>query len=259
MNNLTLDELRTIVPAAFADNPADTVSDRYSFIPSTHVIDEVMKRGWYPTDARQSRKVRDTVHATHMITFRQPNTDVKVGDVLPQVTLVNNHRASHRAKLLAGFFRLICSNGLIIGMGVAESRVSKIHIDNAAFEFEQAFQDALDTLDTAVHQIARWVTQPLSWTDQLEFAKRALLVKEHDVPFWAGQYSPHEFLSRRRDADRKNDLWTVFNVVQENILKGGVQGKVRETKPITQVTEIERINNGLWMLADEFGKLHGVN
>jgi hypothetical protein len=259
MNNLTINDLRTIVPAAFAETPADNVSDRYSFIPSTRVIDEVMKRGWYPSEARQSRRVRDTVHATHMITFRQPNADVKVGDVLPQITLINNHMALHRARLLAGFFRLICSNGLIVGMGVAESRVNKIHIDNAAFEFELAFNDALNTLDTAVHRIAKWITVPLTWDSQIDFAKRALLVKEHDVPFWASQYSPHEFLTRRRDDDRKPDLWTVFNVVQENILKGGVQGKIRETKPITQVVEIERINNGLWQLAEEFGNLHGNN
>jgi len=144
-------------------------------------------------------------------------------------------------------------------MGVAESRVNKIHINNAAFEFELAFQDAVNTLDATVHDIAKWVNIPLTWSDQIEFAKRALLVKEHDVPFWAAQYNPHEFLTRRRDADRKPDLWTVFNVVQENILKGGVQGKVRETKPITQVVEIERINNGLWQLTAEFGNLHGAN
>jgi len=51
----------------------------------------------------------------------------------------------------------------------------------------------------------------------------------------------------------------VFNVVQENVMKGGVRGAVRETKPINQVAEIQRINQGLWQLATDYGKLHGVN
>jgi hypothetical protein len=253
MNTLTKEDLMTIVPAAFAVGPAlDRVSDRYSFISTENIIDACVERGWYPTEARQSRKVADTRHATHMITFRQPDPTVKVEGAAPQITMINNHMAMKRAKLLAGFFKFMCSNGIVVGTGIAETRQTKVHIDDAALEFELAFQQALNGIDTAVHTIQRWASTPLNRTQEIEFANACVLMKEHDVPFWASENDSRVYLERRRKEDFNHDLWTVFNVIQENMLQGGVSPKGRETRGITNVNEIERINVGLWNVAERF-------
>ncbi len=259
MTNLTLHDLHQMVPAAFATEPASNVSDRYSFIPSEPIIDEVMSRGWLPVEARQSHRVDDKLHATHMITFRQPNCEIEVGGVLPQLTMFNNHAAAKMFKFLGGFFRLVCSNGLIIGTGIAESRIIRIHKDGAEVDIEAAFTEAVGRLDDALQFVYKWQQVPLNFVEQNDFAAKAVLVRNHDDVCWSRHFDAHEFLTRRRDVDKSNDLWTVFNVVQENIMKGGVQGASRTTKPITQVAEIQRINQGLWQLAQDYGTLHGVN
>lgn len=262
MKILTIDELQRDVPAAFAETPADHVSDRYSFISTRNVIDRLAELEWLPVEARQSYKVQDKLHATHMIKFRRktPHGEIHVGGITPEIWVFNNHMALRRISMRAGFYKWLCSNGLVVSVpGMVDERLDKIHIDNAAFEFEQAFVLATNRLESATSQIERWMGVSLNFVEQQEFAAKAILIRNHDDPVWSKHFDAHEFLERRRPEDLRSDLWTVFNVVQENIMKGGVQGAVRTTKPITQVTEIQRINEGLWQLATEYGTLHGVN
>jgi hypothetical protein len=63
----------------------------------------------------------------------------------------------------------------------------------------------------------------------------------------------------RRSADQSNNLWTVFNRIQENILKGGreVVGKLnskgqrRRVIPIRGIDQEIRINQELWSQAEQ--------
>lgn len=261
MNTLTLDDLHELVPAAFAEEPAlDRVSGRYSFIPTTNLIERLRQTGWFPVSARQSHRAADVRHTTHMITFRQPNPEITIGGAAAQVILTNNHMGLRRATLLAGFIKWACSNGLMVSAGVAETKANKIHIDNANLDFEQAFETAMYQLDTAVAQIAAWQKTELNFVQELDFASKAVLMKNNNDPVWSKHFDAREFLTRRRPEDRGHDLWSVFNVVQENMLQGGVMGVSRITRPITQVAETMRINQGLWNLTNAYhGELHGNN
>lgn len=260
MNILTLDQLQQVVPAAFADEPADHVSDRYSFISTRNVIEQLAERDWFPVKASQSAKVRDPRHATHQIVFRKLGDNIKLGDVSPELNLFNNHMALRRISMRAGFYRWICKNGLVVAVpGFVDERFDRIHIDDTAFEFEKAFAVAIERLDSAAEQIEVWRNTELNFGERMDFAAKAILLKNHDDPVWSKHFDAREYLNSRRPTDRGSDLWTIFNVVQENIMKGGVQGAYRATRPITQVAEVQRINEGLWQLATEFGTTHGVN
>lgn len=260
MKTLTISELRKIVPAAFAEEPADTVSDRYSFIPTEPIIEELLARGWAPVNARQSHRVVNKRHATHMIEFQQPGNGIhRVDDYAPQIVLFNNHAAQRRFVLRAGIFVKVCSNGLVVAIGIGSNEIAEIHIDGAKCDIDEAFSGTLIQLEQAATLIPKWQQVHLNFVQQNEYAARAVLIKNNNDKYWSKHFDAHEFLNRRRFADRKDDLWTVFNVVQENIMMGGVQGASRTTKPINQVVEVQRINEALWQLTTEYGKLHGVN
>lgn len=259
MKILTLDDLQQRVPAAFADSPADRVSSRYSFIPTMKIVDEVQEHGWFPVAAFQSHKVEAKGHSTHKITFRRSNEAVRVGDVIPQIELINNHMGLHRFRFDSGLFRLACSNGLVVSMNLGNSRIEKIHIDKASVEVFQALTDAINRAELAAQTIPKWQAVELNFVEKQEFAKRAVLIRNNDNVCWSNHFDAHVFLQPRRDVDRPDNLWTVFNRVQENVIKGGVQGVSRTLKPITQIKEVQRINHQLWQLAAEFGALHGVN
>ncbi len=253
---LSENDLHRLVPAAFAQAPAEHTSERYSFIPTSELITQITDRGWKPVAAGQSMRIANHATTKHMIRFRQPDVKIEVGGTLPEIVLINSHDATKRFSLLAGFFRLVCSNGLIIGTGIGETKVNRVHIDGADVSVDEALTSAMDRLDKAITQIDVWQQTDLGWGTRQQFAKDAIVVRNRGDKIWSDHFSPRDFLVTRRATDKRNDLWTTFNVLQENILKGGVQGVTRMTKPITQVSEVARINTELWQLAEKYGTLH---
>lgn len=63
-------------------------------------------------------------------------------------------------------------------------------------------------------------------------------------------------LSARRWQDEKNDLWSVFNRLQENLSKGGLpghsaQGKRSRTRAVNGIDGDIKLNRALWVMAEE--------
>jgi hypothetical protein len=67
--------------------------------------------------------------------------------------------------------------------------------------------------------------------------------------------APQHLLYTRRTADLHPDLYTTFNKIQENLIKGGIRGTkdghVKTIRAINSVNELDRINRQLWNLAEE--------
>ena len=87
-NSLTRTELLELVPSAFASQQSPKVSNKYTFISTATVLDDMERLGWEPFNAsqRKSRKSQDAMFTKHMIRLR--NGDVgKIGDSIPEVVL----------------------------------------------------------------------------------------------------------------------------------------------------------------------------
>jgi len=56
------------------------------------------------------------------------------------------------------------------------------------------------------------------------------------------------------------DLWTTFNTVQENLIRGGLRGRTAKgnrtsTRAVKGVSENVRLNKALWTLAEKMAQL----
>jgi hypothetical protein len=65
-----------------------------------------------------------------------------------------------------------------------------------------------------------------------------------------------QLIQRRRFEDEPTNVWTTYNTVQENLMRGGVRGRTKtnkgiRTRAINSVTEDVRLNRALWVLAQE--------
>jgi hypothetical protein len=113
--------------------------------------------------------------------------------------------------------------------------------------------EAMKVIEAArlsAQRIERFMTRTMTVIDELEFAERAKEIKALNV-------TNDELLKVRRPEDDKNDLWTVFNRVQENIMRGGLegvsaQGRRIRTGGVRSLGSTLRVNTSLWELAEEF-------
>jgi hypothetical protein len=78
---------------------------------------------------------------------------------------------------------------------------------------------------------------------------------------------PEQLLSARRSGDLGSDLWTTWNVVQENAIKGGIRAVTRDefgrphrvkSRAVTGIDQDIKLNKALWLLGAEMAKLKGA-
>lgn len=264
---LTIDQIRSAAPSAFATEPYQGMSSRYAYIPTSHVIEGMMQAGFQPFAASQSRtKIEDKrEHTKHMIRFRTQNTSLAVGDVFPEIVLVNSHDGSSAYKLMAGLFRLVCSNGMV----VSDSMIGSVNVRHTGRVIEEVTTGSVQLVEhmpAAIDAVARWKEIQLNQAEQSAFAEAANVVRfadsegNVDTPI-----QPAQLLRTRRYDDNRSDLWSVFNRVQENVVKGGLHAyKPGATQRTTtrQVKGIDsdlRLNKALWTLGQKMAELHSIN
>jgi len=134
---LTKDQIRNSSPLVFADAPTNPdVSDKYLFVNSETIIDDLAKLGWLPVQAAQraSIKKEGTIFSKHMVAFQNPNikiTSQDGDDAYPRILLTNSHDGMQAFKFSVGIFRMVCSNGLV----VADEQFSDFKIKHKGYTF----------------------------------------------------------------------------------------------------------------------------
>ena len=246
--------LRSYAPAAFAEAPEDgQVSSRYSFLPTTDILEILQDEGWTTWKAQQVNPRKwSRGHAKHIIRLRHEDMTQEsfgVGDSFPEMLLINAHNGTGSYTLQGGIFRMICSNGMVI----SESDFGKIHIRHIGFEAKQV-QDASRKLVMNSSRIAEkindWKEVQLSTRSRVDFFTDAAKIRFENPDEGVVQ----DMSKIRREADKGLDLWTTFNVAQENLIRGGfVNGSTgRNVRPITSIQKDVKFNSELWDLASQY-------
>jgi Domain of unknown function (DUF932) len=269
-NPLSNEEIQRFAPSAFAGQPYERMSDRYAFVPTSAVIDGMRSAGFLPMMASQSTsRIADKKNFTkHMIRFRSVNSQLtKVGDSDLETVLINSHDGTSRYVLMLGVFRLVCSNGLIISEGLVHSIKIK-HVGNIIDEVINGSLNLIDEAPKIGNQIQQWRTITLKPAEQLMLAESAHMMRYPDQTSISAQaIKPKSLLKERRSEDNGSDLWSTFNRIQENTVRGGIKGhvfegarirrrSVREVKGIDQNVDL---NKALWTLAELMAELKGAN
>lgn len=242
--------MRILPASALATVAAPTVSERYQFISSAEIIDRFSDEGWRVESATVAApRKRDPLFAKHMIDFRNPEFQ-EINGAVPRIILVNSHDGSSSARVLAGVFRFVCSNGLVVGNTVGKEVVR--HTGDAAADLIHRMQQLARNTSKLYSQIDTWSKKDLTKGQRYEFARFAAQLRWGD----AQRFTPEDLLMVRRDGDDKGDLWTTFNRLQENTTRGGIEGLSRSgraatSRPLSDISRSVDYNAQLWQLAEE--------
>lgn len=256
---LSDDQLRKYAPSAFADAAHESRSDRYAYIPTHRVIDALRAEGFQPTQATQSRsRLGRHEHTKHMIRFTRINDlQVRVGDSVPQVALVNSHDGTSAYSLIAGLYRLICSNGLM----VADSTVQSIKVQHTGDIVGRVIEGSYEVIEGASRaaEVSQdWRAIQLTAAEAQTYAITAAALRwDGDKP---APIDPTRMLQAHRPEDTASDLWTTFNRVQENLVRGGQRGRDANARrftvrPIKGIDGDVKLNRALWTLTERMAEL----
>ena len=262
---LTKDQIKEMAPLVFADAPTNpAVSEKYLFANTETIIDDLEKLGWLPVQAAQ-RKSRggNTIFSKHMVSFQNP--DIKItsqdgDDAFPRIILTNSHDGRQAFQFNVGIFRLVCSNGLV----VADEEFANFKIRHKGYTFGElrnVVRQAVEDLPNKVQVMNDMKNRILSQEEKNKLALDAMLVRagiepgsEKAAKFNYDEETIEDILEPKRKEDKGDDLWKVFNIVQEKITKGDFQAalqgaKVRKVRKITSFEKDLKVNQQLFNLA----------
>lgn len=264
---LTKEQLREICPVAFESAPTNPkVSGKYLFVNTEQIVDDLDKLGWKPVSAamRKSRGV-NTIFSKHMVTFQNPSIKItgKDGDdSFPRIIMTNSHDGLQAFKFSVGIFRLVCSNGLV----VADEKFSDFKIRHKGYTFAElrdVVAKAVQDLPNKVEVLNKMRTKILTKDEKQKLALDAMLIRAGIAPdsdkakkFEYDKETIEDILEPKRNEDKGDDLWKVFNVIQEKITQGefhaalkGANTKVRKVRKIKSFEKDLQVNKELFKLA----------
>lgn len=266
---LSLDEIAQRAPSALATRPYDAMSAKYMYIPTLGVIEAMIKAGFQPFSAVQSRtRIAGKGGFTkHMLRFRRQDRaqSLVVGDVIPEVVLINSHDGTSAYKLIAGLYRLVCSNGMM----VSDAEIDAVNVAHKGNIIENVIEGSYRLIaDThkAIETAQNWTQLQLTDGEQSAFAQAAYTLRFADSEGKVTTpITPAQLLEPRRREDVGSDLWHTFNRVQENVIAGGLSavqrnangGRVRRisTRRINGIDQDLKLNRALWQLAERMAQL----
>ena len=269
---LTIDQIAKLAPSALAVAAHESRSARYAYIPTINVIEGMARAGFLPFKASQSTsRIEGKENFTkHMIRFRQQGLAINVGDSVPEVVLINAHDGTSAYKLFGGLYRKVCSNGLMVADSMISS-VSVCHFGDIIGKVIDGSARILEDTTKTASVVGGWSQKQLTDGARKAFAEAAHVLRFGDSE---GNVStpiqPAQLLAPRRHADTGNDLWSVFNRVQENVIRGGLTARTQSsydadgrfvpsrkvsTREVKGIDQDVKLNRALWTLAERMAEL----
>jgi hypothetical protein len=256
---LSDEQITAVAPSIFAEEKHASRSERYTYIPTSELLRGLRREGFSPFMVCQTRTRDDAKrdHTKHMIRLRHASQiDAREAN---EIILLNSHDGSSSYQMLSGIFRFVCSNGMVCGDTLSDIRIRHKGniVDNV---IEGAFR-VLDDFELVNGKKEGMKSLTLSDGEQAAFARAALSLK-YDTESAPAPVTESQVLRAKRAEDLAGDLWTTFNRVQENLVKGGlharsVNGQVSRTREVKGIDQNIKLNRALWVLAEEMRKIKG--
>jgi len=187
------------------------------YIPTRDVVEKLQNEGWRinGVDEQRDNKTRKITH--NYVQMTHPDFSIKNNkgndEAFSSVLIKNNCAGSHPLQMSLGAFRMVCSNGAIRFVEDAETEkikhteVNYKDLDRFVHSLNSKAQDVMAELNTWKQK-----NMTLEQIQELAYNAARLRYNEDDERF-----DPNALLRVNRIEDEGNDVWTVFNRIQENL------------------------------------------
>ena len=261
------EDMKQYAPSIFASRKSPKRTSKYSFLPTHRILDVIEEKGWKPYSVRQQGTGK---YARHMIRLENSKfgpVSVDGDTIKPQLLVDNSHNGLSSARVHVGLFRLVCSNGLVVGMPGLSTSFKFKHMGLNRKEIYRTIEEASEQFSTVVNHVDDMRNVNLTKVEKEEFAIKAISLRHPDkfidedgtikTDNLLSTVNIEDIYTPIRRVDKSNDLWTTFNVIQEKVINGnfdmfGDNNKIRKARPITYIERNLTYNRQLWELAENY-------
>lgn len=215
------------------------IKQKEFYIPTLDVVTKLQDEGWQLKGVAEhrgkNRKITNNYIQMQHPDFAVQNKQGK-NEAFTSITLSNSSNGAQPLQMNLGIYRLVCSNGAVTFDQHAESQNIK-HIEINYRDLDRF----VNTMNSKAIKLLAGVNEMkhrgLSIEDMRKLAGEAASLRYNNLD----EINIDDLFAVNRVEDESDDLWTVFNRIQENL-----------THDITNMKEDIRVNQQLFSLVENF-------
>lgn len=269
----------------------ETTTERFNPVQTGEHLENLKTLGWVPVNFHRARcrEVSRLPFAKHTITLRQPQDLAfseqthKRGGYVPEIRLKNANDGTSSFEFFAGFRVIQCLNGLVMGDIAQAVRIRhSLSVEKMPGAIAQAVEMVSLNLTKGRESIEAWQGITLTQQQRENFAGNAIIARfpglfqaeTEENSFSLNAFGVDEMknefrrrtqaiLQPQRREDVGDSLWKTFNVIQENVIKGGWQAhsprtnkqgettlSLRKIRGLSNPTQNISLNRRVWDMAE---------
>jgi hypothetical protein len=215
------------------------VKQKEFYIPTLDVVEKFQNEGWQIKGVNEqrgkNRKISSNYIQLHHPDFAVKNSKGK-DEAYTSITISNSCNGAKPLQMSLGIFRQVCTNGLVAFDRHGETENIK-HIAINARDLDRFITPMNNKVNKLLTEVSEMKHRGLSIEDMRKLATEAASLRYANLD----DINIDDLLVVNRVEDESNDLWTVFNRIQENL-----------THDIVNLDEDIKLNQRLFALAETF-------
>lgn len=202
----------------------DTLKPTYGFVSTKQILDVFQSKGWSVVDTKtlNVRNERRQGFQRHLVALENPAFPSIPGLTSenasrPRLMLLNSHDGTTAFRMFIGLLRIACLNGVISGTALRDFKA--VHSKNVLNRLGEGIEFLSNNMSELFNQVQR--LQGVQFTDAMiqEYVRTMFNARLSSV----GKVISVDYtLPVRRVEDKATDGFTVFNRVQEVLVRGGI-------------------------------------
>lgn len=219
-------------------------SKRYQQIESTDLVDYFQGKGWIhdTTSFAQPRDKTKLGFQKHVMIFEHPDLIIDDENRL-QLLITNSHDGTSSIIFNIGIYRAVCANGMVVGTQFFEERLRHVG-HNFYLELENIKDKIVARAPYILQTIKNMQATELTRMEVVVLAEEIAKKRFASLGDSLKQVNLRKLITPQRIADTSRDLYTVFNILQERVIRGGIEYvKEVHTKDLEGNIKVEMKNN----------------
>ena len=215
------------------------IKQKEFYIPTLDVVTKLQNEGWKISGVAEQRGKNRKITSNY-VQLQHPDFAVQnskgKNEAFTSITLSNSCNGNRPLQMSLGMFRQVCTNGLIRFDQHAENEKIK-HIEVNARDLDRFVVSMNSKADKLLTEVNEMKHKGLSIEDMRKLAREAASLRYTNLD----EINIDDLFAVNRVEDESNDLWTVFNRIQENL-----------TYDVKNMSEDIRLNQQLFSLVENF-------